>query len=253
MVAAIALPAAAATAVVASSLAFAPGQDAGVVAADSQSATANAEAGASESPTMDEKALQKEQDQAAEEYKKSIQDDPKYSSEVDADLSAPETTEAAEEASAASEESGVSDGSGESEESADSAETGSEDGGESPGGLSNEPCSVSESIESKLSPNATKGYRAICAEFPEVDTFGGPRNDPGSDHHTGKALDVMIAGSTGEQIKEFGIEHASDLGVKYVIFEQKLYAPYTGWEGRPMEDRGSATANHLDHVHVSFN
>ena len=84
-------------------------------------------------------------------------------------------------------------------------------------------------------------------------TFGGPRNDPGSDHHTGQALDIMISGATGDRITDFGIKHASELGVKYVIFEQKLYAPYTGWEGRAMEDRGSATANHMDHVHISFN
>ena len=63
----------------------------------------------------------------------------------------------------------------------------------------------------------------------------------------------MIPDPTGQQITEFAIKHASELGVKYVIYKQKIYAPYTGWEGRAMEDRGSATANHMDHVHVSFN
>ena len=39
------------------------------------------------------------------------------------------------------------------------------------------------------------------------------------------------------------------LNVKYVIWRQRID---TGSGFRPMADRGSPTANHFDHVHVSF-
>jgi len=40
-----------------------------------------------------------------------------------------------------------------------------------------------------------------------------------------------------------------ELGVSYVIWRQRID---TGSGFRPMADRGSPTANHFDHVHVSF-
>ncbi|EQL27687.1 hypothetical protein BDFG_09519 [Blastomyces dermatitidis ATCC 26199] len=49
------------------------------------------------------------------------------------------------------------------------------------------------------------------------------------------------------------------LNVMYVIWGQKIWNPSNGeaptaWENwRDMEDRGSVTANHWDHPHVSFN
>ena len=46
--------------------------------------------------------------------------------------------------------------------------------------------------------------------------------------------------------------HASELGVSYVIWSQHIWSVERGSEGwRAMEDRGSTTANHYDHVHVS--
>lgn len=243
MVAAIALPAAATTAIVASSFAFAPTDTASVVTAEEQAATASADPGAQDVPTKDAEEREKEREAAAEEYRKSLEDDPKYNQkpEVKAALPAPEPPKE----SASSETSGG--------ESSDRGSKSSRSDSRGSSSISTEPCSVSTEIEPKLTANAKKGYRAVCAEFPEVKTFGGPRNDPGSDHHTGQALDIMITDPTGQQITEFAIKHASELGVKYVIYKQKIYAPYTGWEGRAMEDRGSATANHMDHVHVSFN
>lgn len=119
--------------------------------------------------------------------------------------------------------------------------------------VSGEPCSVSSSIESGLTNNAINAYRAVCANFPQVKSYGGRRNDPGSDHNNGQAVDAMISSSVGDQITSFLIAHRNELNIKYVIWRQKIYAPYTGWKGRGMEDRGSATANHMDHVHISVN
>ena len=46
--------------------------------------------------------------------------------------------------------------------------------------------------------------------------------------------------------------HAKQLGVSQVIYSQKIWTVQRGSEGwRGMSDRGSATANHYDHVHVT--
>ena len=39
--------------------------------------------------------------------------------------------------------------------------------------------------------------------------------------------------------------------MQYVIWEQRYWEPGSSWE--LMEDRGSITANHYDHVHVTVN
>lgn len=117
------------------------------------------------------------------------------------------------------------------------------------GNVSGEKCSVSSSIESGLTPNAISAYRAVCAEFPQVKSYGGRRNDPGSDHNSGNAVDAMITGSTGDAISNYLIKNSSKLNIKYIIWEQRIWMPGRGW--KQMENRGSATANHFDHVHIS--
>lgn len=42
-------------------------------------------------------------------------------------------------------------------------------------------------------------------------------------------------------------------GIDYVIWYQRIYNPEIAPYWRDMADRGGATANHKDHVHVSFN
>ena len=71
-------------------------------------------------------------------------------------------------------------------------------------------------------------------------------------HATGHALDVMVSGGLGWQIAEFVRANAGTLGVSEVIYSQKIWTVQRGGEGwRYMSDRGSSTANHYDHVHVT--
>ncbi len=112
------------------------------------------------------------------------------------------------------------------------------------------PCPDGSSVESGLTTNAIKVYRAVCAAFPSVTGWGG-RSGSG-DHGAGLALDIMTSGSTGDAIAEFVRAHAGELGVSYVIWSQRIWTVERGSEGwRYMSDRGSTTANHYDHVHVS--
>lgn len=91
----------------------------------------------------------------------------------------------------------------------------------------------------------------VAAQFGMTD-IGGYRPGSGkSDHHSGNALDVMVRGEQGDRIAWWFRKNADTLNVKYVIWEQGYWQP--GMSGyRPMADRGSVTANHYDHVHVSF-
>ncbi len=119
-------------------------------------------------------------------------------------------------------------------------------------GISNAPCSKSSGIESGLVSNGVKVYRAICAAFPEVTSFGGRRGS-NDFHGSGQAVDNMISDSAaGWRLANWLRANASKLGVSEVIYSQKIWTVQRSGEGwRGMSDRGSSTANHYDHVHVS--
>lgn len=120
-------------------------------------------------------------------------------------------------------------------------------------GVSTASCSKSRSIVPHLTANARAVYLAVCAAFGgSVSAFGGYRpGDPG-DHGSGRAVDIMVSGDPGWAIARYVQAHARELHVTYVIYQQKIWLvgrPTDQW--RAMEDRGSRTANHYDHVHVS--
>jgi hypothetical protein len=113
------------------------------------------------------------------------------------------------------------------------------------------PCAGS-SVESGLGANAIAVHRAVCGAFPQVTSYGGLRPGDSGEHGSGRALDIMISGSTGWDIAEYVRANAGSLGVSEVIYSQKIWTVERGGEGwRYMEDRGSTTANHYDHVHVT--
>jgi hypothetical protein len=88
-----------------------------------------------------------------------------------------------------------------------------------------------------------------CA-FGEPDMLGVGSRGNASDHPGGKALDLMTTDeSRGDAIAECALANADELGVTYVIWNQRMNTG-SGWEA--MEDRGGDTANHRDHVHISF-
>jgi Bacterial SH3 domain len=117
-------------------------------------------------------------------------------------------------------------------------------------GISSEPCASGSDVEEGLTSDAVLVHRAVCAAFPEITTYGGLRSD--GDHGQGLALDIMVSGSLGDEVAEFVRANAESLGVSYVIWSQQIWTVERSSEGwRYMEDRGSTTANHYDHVHVS--
>jgi len=119
-------------------------------------------------------------------------------------------------------------------------------------GLSTAPCPSGSDVESGLVANAVSVHRAVCAAFPQVSSFGGVRPGDGGAHGTGQALDIMVSGATGDQVAAWVRSNASALGVSEVIWSQQIWTVQRSSEGwRWMDDRGSTTANHYDHVHVT--
>jgi hypothetical protein len=93
-------------------------------------------------------------------------------------------------------------------------------------------------------------FEAVCSNFPSITTYGGWRGD--GEHSDGHAIDVMVSGAEGWQVAEFLRAHAAEFNLYDVIYSQKIFTQERAAEGwRPMEDRGSTTANHYDHVHVA--
>lgn len=115
-------------------------------------------------------------------------------------------------------------------------------------------CTNGTSVPDTVVPELIALHEAVCIKFPEVTTYGTYRDHCtySCDHRDGKAVDIMVEGELGWRISNFLIATAEDFNINYLIYEQQIWTtdqPY--W--RPMEDRGSVTANHFDHVHVSFN
>jgi hypothetical protein len=117
-------------------------------------------------------------------------------------------------------------------------------------GLSMAPC-PDGSVEYRLTPAAVYVYRSVCHAFPQITSYGGW--DAHGEHVTGKALDIMTSDvSLGNAIAEFLQQHAAELHLYDILWQQHIWTPVRASEGwRLFADRGSPTANHMDHVHVS--
>ncbi len=69
-----------------------------------------------------------------------------------------------------------------------------------------------------------------------------------------RALDVFTptnSSTRGDAICRFALQNWNRYGITYVIYRQRINSnDGRGWRG--MENRGSPSANHYDHVHISF-
>ncbi len=121
--------------------------------------------------------------------------------------------------------------------------------------------------EGNMQPVAVTGGRCVAAIWPQIQTIGGWRpSDPYPDHPSGRAIDIMMpdgcsADATnvgiGNSIAAFFMQNSGKFDVQYIIWQQRIWtagsAPVPVLQWRGMSNRGGCTANHQDHVHVSFN
>ncbi|MGW0181364.1 hypothetical protein [Nocardia sp. NPDC003345] len=98
-------------------------------------------------------------------------------------------------------------------------------------------------------PHVAQVGNLIAKTFGVAD-IGGAHGRYDGDHGAGRALDFMTSDPAhGDAIADFVLANKERFGVTYVIWQQR-YNDGSGWTY--MEDRGSPTENHYDHVHVSF-
>lgn len=152
-----------------------------------------------------------------------------------------------------------------------SGSTGSSDDSGSSGGSA--PKESAGGAPKGIVGNAAKLYGVIRDQW-GFKSIGGyaNRNIAGtnskSDHATGHALDVMTAINgdykseaavkRGWQLAKWAQENAEHLGIKYVIYYDKIWSASKaaqGWRdyGHPGVNSGGDTVQHRDHVHLSFN
>lgn len=129
-----------------------------------------------------------------------------------------------------------------------------------------QPTSTDYAARAAANP-ANQGLQPKAAEYKEevADKFGVTNFSlyrPGSndDHGKGLAVDFVVNDNTelGDQIANYATSDMESNDINYVIWKQRFYANYDSYYGPAntwnlMPDRGGDTANHYDHVHVSFN
>ena len=104
-------------------------------------------------------------------------------------------------------------------------------------------------------PHVQQFADLVCGSFDacRISTYDG--------HHpvAARAIDILVSdeygrvpsddNALGDAVAAFALAHQQSASIWYVIWRQR-YNDGSGWD--PMEDRGSITQNHYDHVHVSF-
>lgn len=118
-------------------------------------------------------------------------------------------------------------------------------------------------------PEACETHEILNEEFPGFYlSAGGLREEPGSDHGEGQAIDYMMAplgGVPSEQMHQTAltvvnwvIENHQELGVKGLIYNREIWNPardpsgtFPG-TGRPHGTGYDNTQGHVDHIHLAI-
>jgi hypothetical protein len=117
-------------------------------------------------------------------------------------------------------------------------------------------------IGDSITPRMRQVKDEIDRRFGPFVDIGCFRAEASGEHPLGRACDFMLSTGgvmptaakvqLGSQIAAWAQANASRLGIMYIIYRQRIWdirMASAGWQ--PMEDRGSITANHFDHVHIS--
>lgn len=117
-----------------------------------------------------------------------------------------------------------------------------------------------------LTPRARRVHDLVRDRFNESNLGGfcpgGCRTGhiPGSDHYSGRAVDIMITpwrdrsrAAKGWRIASWLVGNAKPLAIKYVIYRERIWTPDDGWHAyrHPSGNTTDPTLRHMDHIHVS--
>ncbi|HEX9519492.1 MAG TPA: hypothetical protein VF940_25350 [Streptosporangiaceae bacterium] len=117
-------------------------------------------------------------------------------------------------------------------------------------------------IGPNITPRMLAVKNAVDLRFGPFPAIGCYRPESSGEHPLGRACDFMLSSGgvmpaspwvqRGYQIARWAQANAAQLGIMYIIYRQRIWdirMASAGWV--PMPDRGSITANHYDHVHIS--
>lgn len=117
-------------------------------------------------------------------------------------------------------------------------------------------------VEQGLTPDALIVARCVTQDYGNLTLLGVGDRGNVSDHPSGRAIDVMIpdwdtqqGNEMGWQIATWARSNAQAMGVKYVIWDAKIWSVDRndeGWRAYGHPNGGTdPTSLHLDHVHIS--
>lgn len=104
-----------------------------------------------------------------------------------------------------------------------------------------------ENTGGSLLPKTEQYRNRLLQMFPGADIGGWREPDGYNEHSSGHALDFM---TTDHDQASKVIQDAFSNGANYAIWNQQMHYPDGRVEG--MENRGDATQNHMDHVHINI-
>lgn len=121
--------------------------------------------------------------------------------------------------------------------------------------------SSSIAVPGNITPRMAQVYTEIVSRFGEGYGVLCYRPDDSGEHPDGRACDFMLSSGGAEpsgaqvqrgyDIAAWAQANAERLGIMYIIYRQRIWDIRCGCGWESMEDRGSVTANHVDHVHIS--
>jgi hypothetical protein len=117
-------------------------------------------------------------------------------------------------------------------------------------------------IGPNITPRMLAVKNAIDLRFGPFPAIGCYRPGTSGEHPLGRACDFMLSSGgvmpsgpwvqRGYEVASWAQANAARLGIMYIIYRQRIWdirMASAGWVQMP--DRGSITANHYDHVHIS--
>jgi hypothetical protein len=117
-------------------------------------------------------------------------------------------------------------------------------------------------IGNNITSRMARVKNAVDRRFGPFSAIGCYRPEATGEHPLGRACDFMLSTGgvmptaanvqLGYAIAHWAQANASKLGIMYIIYRQHIWdirMASAGWVAMP--DRGSITANHYDHVHIS--
>lgn len=105
-----------------------------------------------------------------------------------------------------------------------------------------------------VQPETAALVETLATRYNIKDVGGYRESDPVPDHPSGLAADFMTYSDTakGTALANYAVANAAALGVDYVMWDSRIWSQARSAEGwRTVADRGSPTANHEDHVHIT--